>query len=223
MAARVTTEAVPIDTVLLDLDGTLTDPKRGITQCIAHALSQMGAKVPSTNDMLFAIGPPLRHSFATLLNTNDTATIERAMALYRERFATIGLFENEVYAGVPDMLATLRSVGLRLILATAKPHVYATRILAHFALDAPLAAVYGPELDGRLQNKSDLLAHLFAIEKLAPSHAVMVGDRAHDIDAAHANGCRAIGVTWGYGGRDELKGANVLCHAPAELAACIRH
>ena len=101
MAARISTETGPVDTVLLDLDGTLTDPKRGITQCIAHALSQMGAKVPSTNDMLFAIGPPLRHSFATLLNTNDTATIERAMVLYRERFATAGLFENEVYAGQP--------------------------------------------------------------------------------------------------------------------------
>ena len=220
MAARITTEAVPIDTVLLDLDGTLTDPKRGITQCIAHALSQMGATVPSTDNLPFAIGPLLRSSIAALLNTNDIATIERAMVLYRERFATVGLFENEVYAGVPEMLVTLKTRDLRLFLATAKPDVYATPNLAHFALHAPFAAVYGPALDGTLQNKSDLLAHLFASEKLVPSQAVMVGDRAHDIDAAHANGCRAIGVTWGYGGREALRDANMLCHMPVELPEC---
>lgn len=145
-----------ITTVLLDLDGTLTDPALGITNCIAYALSRLDATVPPSKELHFAIGPPLRASFATLLGADDPVTIERAMALYRERFADIGLFENSIYDGVPEMLASLKAQNRRLLLATAKPHVYAQRILAHFAIDTPFDGVYGSELDGTRQHKGDL-------------------------------------------------------------------
>ncbi len=210
-----------IQNVLLDLDGTLTDPQIGITRCIGHALVSMGQTPPETRDLLFAIGPPLRASFATLLNTTDTVQIETAMTLYRERFATIGLFENTVYDGVPDMLANLGSAGYRLFLATAKPHVYATRILKHFNLHLPFASIYGAELDGTHQDKRDLLAFLLAREPLDAESCVMVGDRLHDIHAAQANGCASIGVTWGYGSATELAGADERCDGPRKLLSVI--
>lgn len=210
-----------IQNILLDLDGTLSDPQAGITGSIAYALERMGHAPPATKDLLFAIGPPLRSSFAILLNTSDTVQIETAVTLYRERFATIGLFENEVYAGVPAMLSGLQSAGYRLFLATAKAHIYATRILEHFNLHSPFTATYGSELDGSRQEKRDLLAYLLEREQLDAKTCVMVGDRSHDIQAAQANGCASIAVTWGYGSAEELSGADQRCEAPQELLSVI--
>ena len=207
--------------VLLDLDGTLTDPALGITNCIAYALTRLGVAAPPSQELHFAIGPPLRGSFATLLATDDAQLIERAMVLYRERFADTGLFENTLYDGVPEVLAALKAQNHRLILATAKPHVYARRILDYFGIFAPFDAIYGSELDGTRQHKGDLLAHLIAREKIDPQTAVMVGDRHHDIDAAHANGCLAIGVTYGYGSAEELAQANLLCASPLGIADAV--
>ena len=210
-----------ITNVLLDLDGTLTDPATGITNCIAYALTRVDVAAPSPNDLHFAIGPPLRGSFATLLKTNDTVLIERAMVLYRERFAETGLFENIVYNGVPEMLTDLKARNYRLLLATAKPHVYARRILAHFNLATPFDGIYGSELDGTRQHKADLLRYLLERENIDPSSAVMIGDRHHDIDAARVHGCRAIGVTYGYGSAEELAHADRLCDSPAHIAETI--
>ena len=206
-----------ITNVFLDLDGTLTDPATGITNCIAYALTRVDVAAPSPNDLHFAIGPPLRGSFATLLKTNDTVLIEQAMVLYRERFAETGLFENIVYNGVPEMLADLKMRNYRLLLATAKPHVYARRILAHFNLATPFDGIYGSELDGTRQHKGDLLRYLLERENIDPSSAVMIGDRHHDIDAARVHGCRAIGVTYGYGSVEELAHADRLCDSPADI------
>ncbi|MEO8385240.1 MAG: HAD hydrolase-like protein [Betaproteobacteria bacterium] len=207
--------------VLLDLDGTLTDPALGITNCIAHALFGLGVAVPPLQELHFAIGPSLRESFATMLATSDTPLVERAMTLYRERFAVTGLFENTLYDGVPEMLAALKAQDHRLILATAKPHVYARRILGHFDILTPFDAIYGSELDGTRQHKGDLLAYLIAREKIDPNTTVMVGDRHHDIDAAHANGCLAIGVTYGYGSAEELAHANLLCASPLGIVDAV--
>ena len=207
--------------VLLDLDGTLTDPALGITNCIAYALTGLGVAAPPSQELHFAIGPPLRGSFATLLATDDAQLIERAMVLYRERFADTGLFENTLYDGVPEVLAALKAQNHRLILATAKPHVYARRILDYFGILAPFDAIYGSELDGTRQHKGDLLAHLISRENIDPQTAVMVGDRHHDIDAAHANGCLAIGVTYGYGSAEELAQANLLCASPLGIADAV--
>ena len=207
-----------ITTVLLDLDGTLTDPATGITNCIAYALTALGVNAPDAKNLHFAIGPSLRDSFATLLETKDTVIIERAMVLYRARFADTGLFENIIYDGVPEMLTDLKARNYRLLLATAKPHVYARRILAHFNIATPFDGIYGSELDGTRQHKADLLAHLFEQERINPRSAVMIGDRHHDIDAARVIGCRAIGVTYGYGSAEELAHADRLCDSPAQFA-----
>ena len=206
---------------LLDLDGTLTDPALGITSCIAYALARLDVAVPPASQLQFAIGPPLRGTFATLVGTDDTIIIEQAMVFYRERFADVGLFENDIYEGVPEMLATLKARNIALLLATAKPHVYARRILAHFDILAPFDAIYGSELDGLHQHKGDLLAYLIDQEGIDPQNTVMIGDRHHDIDAARATGCHAIGVTYGYGNAAELAHADRLCASPARIAETI--
>jgi phosphoglycolate phosphatase len=210
--------------VLLDLDGTLTDPRPGIVGCIRHALQGLAHPCPPDDELVACIGPPLRGTFGSLLATTDPAVIERAMALYRERFADVGLYENVVYAGIPSALDELGGVGGRLFVATSKPAVFAERIVRHFGLAHHFAGVYGPDLDGRFDDKADLLRHLLATERLDPGGVVMVGDRYADIRAGSANGVRSIGVLWGYGSREELleAGAAAVCAAPAELPACVR-
>ena len=212
-------------TVLFDLDGTLTDPFEGITRCHQHALERMGVRpIPAQAELARYIGPPLRRALATLLGPGATAAdIERAVVHYRERFATVGLFENVVYDGVDAMLADLTAAGCRLYLATSKVHAYAVRILEHFALTRHFTAIYGTQPDGRFDDKADLLAHLLAEQGLPVDATVMVGDREHDVLAAKRNGVRSIGVLWGYGTAAELTaaGADVLCAAPGDLARTV--
>lgn len=204
--------------ILFDLDGTLTDPREGITRCVQAALEAMGVPVPSQTALEVFIGPPLRRSFATLLGTSEPAAIERALELYRARYRTDGMYENRVYDGVTGMLELLHG-SHRLFVATSKPRVFAEEILRHFVLARHFTAIHGSELDGTRDDKGELIRHLLAVESLAADESVMIGDRLHDIAGARANGCRSVGVTWGYGSEAELReaGAGVLCHSPADV------
>jgi phosphoglycolate phosphatase len=207
--------------VLFDLDGTLTDPRAGIVGCLRYALEGLGRPCPDEDVLASCIGPPLRRSFASLLDTRDGGLIEEATRLYRERYDVVGLFENRVYDGVPDMLERLR--GARLLVATAKMAEYAERIVAHFGLAPYLDGVYGAEPGGRLDDKADLIAYLMDRERLVPGATIMVGDRSFDMVAARANGLRAVGALWGYGSERELRaaGAARLGASPAELPAVL--
>ena len=209
--------------LLFDLDGTLSDPRAGIVRCMKHALDSLGAPSPPDEVLASFIGPSLRSTFATLLATSDRKLIERALALYREEYGDTGLFENEVYAGVGQMLGHARALASAAFVATLKPKLYADRIVRRLGLEPFFAGVYGPELEGRFDDKADLLAHLLATENVSPECAVMIGDRAGDIVGARANRVRSIGVLWGYGSEAELRGAGAdqLCGSPAELAACL--
>ena len=209
--------------LLFDLDGTLTDPKLGIVRCMRHALVRLARACPSDEVLGTFIGPPLRGTFSTLLESKDKEMIEKAMFLYRERFTDIGIYENQIYDGITEMLESLKHVASASFVATSKPAIYADRIVKHFGLNHYFAGVYGPELDGRFDNKTELVAHLLATEKIPPEAAVMVGDRAADILAAKAKGIRSIGVLWGYGTKAELNdvGADQLCRTPMELVTCL--
>jgi phosphoglycolate phosphatase len=211
--------------VFFDLDGTLTDPFEGIARCLEHALAGMGvAEAPPRQAMRAFIGPPLRRTLAGLLGPRaDEAEVERAIGIFRERFGTVGLFENTPYPGVAAALQRLRAEGRSLAVATAKPRVFAERILAHFDLAASFDAVFGAELDGRFDDKAELLEHALAERGVAARDAVMIGDRRDDVVAARKNGVRAIGVLWGYGSREELleAGSDALCASPAELPAAV--
>jgi phosphoglycolate phosphatase len=206
-------------TLLLDLDGTLTDPRPGIVGCIQHALGQVGLPVPDEKALLGCIGPPLRQSLQAL--TGDPALADHCLTLYRERFARVGFAENAVYPGIPEALETLQSAGWRLVLATSKPLVYARRILEHFDLAPWIDAAYGAELDGRRSDKGELIAALLAAEALQPATCLMVGDRAHDVRGAAANGVLCVGVLYGYGSAAELSeaGAVALIERPQDLPA----
>ena len=208
------------DVLLFDLDGTLTDPKLGIVGCIRFALDQLIVACPADDALVQYIGPPLRATFGTLLGTADAQRIEQAMAFFRQRFSVTGLFENQIYDGVPAMLERTGRAAAATYVATSKPAVYAERIVKHFGFAEHFRKVYGAELDGRYDDKAELLAHLLATEGLPPDSAVMIGDRANDVRAAKANGLRAIGVLWGYGSERELveAGADVLCRTPKDLA-----
>ncbi|HTO10980.1 MAG TPA: HAD hydrolase-like protein [Candidatus Binatia bacterium] len=210
-------------TLLFDLDGTLTDARPGIVACIRHAVEGLGRPCPDDAVLATFIGPPLRATFAALLETSEREPIETAMALYRGRFGVTGLFENRVYDGVPEMLVEIGARAAAVFVATSKPTVYAERIVRHFDLERHFARVYGAELDPSLDDKATLVAHLLARERVAAGAAVMIGDRAADVRAAHANGLRAIGVLWGYGSERELReaGADALCAEPRALADCL--
>lgn len=208
--------------VIFDLDGTLTDPKPGITRCIAHALVQLGLPSPELDDLTWCIGPPLLGSFKRLLD-GDEALALQALALYRERFAEVGLYENAVYDGIAETLGSLRSEGKRLFVATSKPYVYAARILQHFDLSHFFVNIYGSELDGTRTDKGELLAYLLTQEQLSPDESMMVGDREHDILGAQRVGMRGIGVLYGYGTHEELSnaGASALCAQVFDLPKAI--
>lgn len=204
-------------TLLFDLDGTLTDPKPGITRSVQYALERLGLTPPSEDELEWVIGPPMAHSFAALLGPDGD--VNEGIRLYRERYAVTGLFENTIIPGVPELLAGLQEDGRTLYVATSKPHVFARRILDHFGLSGFFEAVHGSELDGSLADKRELLAHAVAVRAIDPASAVMIGDRKHDVLGAGSVGIGTIGVRWGYGSDDELldAGAAALVDRPDEI------
>ena len=208
--------------VFFDLDGTLTNPQLGISACIAHALREMGLEIPTQDLLNEWIGPPLFDSFAEHLGSMSLA--RDAVALYRERFASVGLFENEVYPGILEMLQAAESVSSAMFVVTSKPRTFAERIIQHFGMAPFFRFVYGSELDGSLANKGELLAHVLRRESIDASSAVMIGDRRHDIAGARSNAIRSVGVLWGFGSRTELEtaGADVVCDAIEDLPRHIR-
>jgi phosphoglycolate phosphatase len=202
--------------VLFDLDGTLTDPKLGITRSIQYALRKRGIAPPEADDLEVFIGPPLEQSFRERLGF-DASDARRAVADYREYFSQQGLYENEVYEGIPALLRDLRGSGRRVGLATSKPTVFAERILEHFDLARHFDLIVGSHLDGTRVEKSEIVATALAgVVGVLPERVVMVGDRMHDVHGARANGIAAIAVSYGYGSREELSAA-----APTSLAESV--
>jgi len=209
--------------LIFDLDGTLTDPEEGIVACIRYALKRLGCAQRGEGDLAWCIGPPIRDSLARLIGSDDARLVEDAVTLYRERFAAAGLYENRVYDRIPEMLVRMTDSGYPLFVATSKVRLYAVEILRHFGLGGFFRGVYGAEMDGRLGEKPALLAHLLETERLSPADCLMIGDRRHDIAGARANGIMAIGVLYGYGSEEELRGsgADRLCRNPGDIATAL--
>lgn len=193
--------------LFFDLDGTLTDPATGICGCLQYALRRLGRPAPAAAELRRFIGPPLRGTLATLLDSREPAVIESALSHYRERFSRRGIYENQVYADIPAGLAALQAAGHRLWVVTSKPETYARRIIAHFGLGRYFQRVYGSELSGARVEKSELIAFVLERQQLEPASACMIGDRAQDILGGRANGTGTVGVLWGYGGELELQDA----------------
>ncbi len=211
--------------LLFDLDGTLTDSRDGITRCYRHALVELGYPVPADQDIAACIGPPLATAFATFLRTSDPDLIERAIALYRQRFASVGMFENRLYPGVTGMLQACVAMGHTLSVVTAKPTVYANPILEHFGLLPFFRSVHGSDLTDRATFAKARLIHEARVASATPLlTALMIGDRADDVLSARTAGVASVAVAWGYAEPGELDGAQPdhLAQSPEELVDCVR-
>ncbi len=210
--------------ILLDLDGTLTDPAPGFINSLHYAFETLDIVLPSDAQLATHIGPPLEQTIDHLLGPSKASLRDTMIMRYRQRYSTQGLFENSVYAGVDESLEALKRNGSRLFLATAKPRVIATQILQHFELAPYFSGIYGSEFDGTRSYKADLLQFLMQQETLRPEECVMVGDRGHDMIAAIKNQVAAVGVLWGYGSRQELTlaGAKRLLDNPTELTTLVK-
>ena len=194
-----------IKNILIDLDGTLTDPKVGITTSARYGLAKVGHSIAESENIDWIIGPPLKASLAKLLNVDvDDDLAEQALLGYRERFSVTGLFENHLFGDVTATLQELKKQGYKLFLATAKPEIYARQILQHFELLEYFDYPYGSELTGERTNKGDLIGYILQQEKLDPMECLMVGDREHDIFGARRFGIETIAVEYGYGSQQEL-------------------
>ncbi|MBO4411816.1 MAG: HAD-IA family hydrolase [Lachnospiraceae bacterium] len=204
---------------LFDLDGTLTDSGLGITGSAQYALRQIGIDVPNRSDLNFCVGPPLLEVLTGHFGV-DPETAEFAYKAYRAHYREYGLFENEVYPGIPELLETLKARGKTLVVATSKPTEVARIILEHFGLLQYFDAVYGSEPPVRYA-KPDVLRYAMEMMNAEDlSEIMMIGDRKYDVEGARAVGVQCIGVTYGYGSREELieAGADIVVDTPAEVA-----
>lgn len=209
-------------TILFDLDGTLTDPGIGITNSAMYALEQMGYEVPPREKLYKFIGPPLYESFLDFYGMSQEQADE-AVRLFREYFAEHGIHENELYEGIPQMLQQLKDSGKRLVLATSKPEKWAKIVMHHFGLDEYVPEIAGATMSRDRSKKGQVIAYALNQFQIDPATAVMVGDREHDILGGRENGLPGIGVTYGYGDRPELEAAGAIAVAdtPEQLTTLL--
>lgn len=192
--------------IFFDLDGTLTDPMLGITSSVQYALAKFGISVRYLKELIPFIGPPLAQSFQQFYGFSEEQAKE-AVEYYREYFSPKGIFENEIYPGIPQLLRALYDTGFDLAVTTSKPRVYAERILKHFGIDEYFTLVAGSELDGTRVKKDEVIRYALDAYGIEGKKALMIGDRMHDMEGAAACGVESVGVLYGYGSREELTAA----------------
>jgi len=218
----------PTTHVLLDLDGTISDSEPGIGKSLVHAFVECGYDPPDRDTIRSMIGPPFEVSFPKVGIRADDVT--RVIAAYGNRYDDVGLFENELYDGIPEMMEALRSAGHTISLATAKPQGSAIRIIEHFGLSEFFTRKVGASRKiGERRTKAEGITHALhllgvsAHDRIALDHVIMVGDRDHDVEGARANDVDCIGVSWGFGSHDELNnaGAVTVVDHPRDVAGAV--
>lgn len=209
--------------LLFDLDGTLTDPGIGITNSVMYALEKCGSAVPGRESLFKFIGPPLLDSFRDYCGFSDERSYE-ALNFYREYFSEKGIFENEVYNGISNALSELKNMGFTLLLATSKPEIFAKRILGHFDLDGFFTVCAGADLSEKRSAKADVIERAISLCGASPYESLMIGDREYDVIGAAKFGIETLGVTYGYGSREELlaSGAKYIADSPDEIVTIIK-
>lgn len=211
------------DVILFDLDGTLTDSGPGITNSVEYALNKYNIKVNDRSELFRFIGPPLIDSFQMFYGFSAEEALE-ITHVYREYYSVKGIFENEVYEGIEDLLRKLNEAGKRVIVATSKPEPFARKILDHFSLSQYFEYIAGSNMDETRCAKSEVIE--YALESCSVSDlskVIMIGDREHDVIGAKKIGTESIGVLWGYGSREELQnaGADYIVKTPGEILSIV--
>jgi phosphoglycolate phosphatase len=211
-------------TILFDLDGTLTDPKMGITKSVQYALKKHNIEIENLDQLEKFIGPPLVNSFMDFYGFTETQSIE-AVLYYREYFTNGGIFENEIYAGIPELLSSLRSENYNLAVATSKPTVYAKQIADYFHLTQYFDCIVGSHLDNTRTNKNEVIEHVISELNCDYKNTIMIGDRKHDIIGARQNDIDSIGVLYGYGSYEEIRRENpeFIAENVADLSKILLH
>lgn len=195
------------ENILFDLDGTLSDSAKGIMKGAYIALQHFGIEVEDYSELYRFIGPPLVSSFSKYYGLSNEQAVE-AVAVYREYYGKMGLFENELYPEIENLLKELKASGKHLFVATSKPESYSVTILEHFGIAHYFDFIGGATMDGTIGTKAKVIAHTLKNAKITDlSKTVMIGDRHHDVDGANEIGIDCIGVLYGYGNEEELKNA----------------
>lgn len=211
------------ETILFDLDGTLTNPGVGITKSVEYALNRYGITVEDRKTLEPFIGPPLIDSFMKYYGFSKEQAVE-AVEIYREYFRAKGLYENEVYPGIPELLQALKSAGKTLLIASSKPEEFVLGILEHFDLLQYFDAVGGAAMDETRTKKEEVLEYILKKAKVTDrSRCILVGDRKFDVNGAHETGMDALAVTYGFGSLEELTAAKpeYTAHTPKEIATIL--
>lgn len=200
------------DSLLFDLDGTLTDSKSGLVNAVNYAVKKIGlAPLPSAVVDLF-LGPPLFGSFERHCGM-DKETAKTAVSYFREYYTNKGIFENKPYEGIADLLEALEASEKRLFVATSKPTVSALQVCAYFNIDRYFIEILGSELDGSIIEKSDIVGILISRHSLDKGRTLMIGDRENDIEGGRKNGLETVAVGYGYGSEEELRHSNATYYA----------
>jgi phosphoglycolate phosphatase len=211
--------------ILFDLDGTIIDSRHGIISTIHKVLRTLGHAPDLSHDLTWVVGPPLHDLIGEILERYGDHRTEHAVALYREFYRAEGMHHSPVFDGMRSVIEGFVATGARLYVATSKPRHLARDILDLRGLTHNFVEIHGARPDDSGAEKPELIAGLLAEHGISPAHAVMIGDRRFDISGAHANAVRAIGVLWGYGGREELTeaGADQIAGTPEDLPGIVRH
>lgn len=195
--------------IFFDLDGTLTDSGEGITKSVQYALEKIGKPEPDLQKLRIFVGPPLLEQFEEYAGI-DEETARKAVEIYRERYAPIGIFENELYPGIEEMLSGLKNRGYKLAIASSKPEVFVKIVAEHFHIDSYFDEMVGSEPEGCRTNKTEVIEE--ALKRLGLSEhrdqVMMVGDKEHDVFGARRAGLECIAVSYGYGTEEELENAH---------------
>lgn len=210
-------------TVLFDLDGTLTDPGVGITNCVSYVLEKYNIEVPAREKLYRFIGPPLHESFERFYGFSEEEA-KKAVECYRERYRETGIYENKVYDGIEDVLKTLQNSGKKIAVATSKPEEFAVKILEHFHLSQYFLYIAGANMDGTRTKKHEVISYALDVCQVKDkSEVIMVGDREHDVIGASKIGIDSLGVLYGYGDYEELKsaGADYIVKGPKDILTVI--
>lgn len=216
---------VMIKNILFDLDGTISDSREGVVGCFQHTLRELTGSYSEESVIMNLIGIPIWTIFSELLQTDDEQLITKAIMIYRDKYAEIGITGNSVYPGMAELLSTLNENSYSIYVVTMKNTQDSEKVVRHLGFDHLIQKTYGPNFEGYPDNKAELIRSALDENKLFPNDTVMIGDRKEDILAGKSNNVRTIGVTWGFGSSEEIAEASpdVICHMPEDIFQAICH